>query len=227
MSLAALVALLAIAATPDAKPFTHEAHRATPCAGCHATTSSASAKHPGHDRCTPCHAEAFYEKPLAICTTCHEAVSLGTRSPLAAFAREDALRPRFDHKLHGATPACTTCHLSGAAPAHERCASCHEAVMADCAKCHAGAKPRRPSVLAGFTHEAHRADKKSGAPIECARCHADVAKTKVASDIKTPPVTTCASCHNGLVAFDVAQCQRCHPSEVAEKETPRSHRKDL
>jgi hypothetical protein len=130
----------------------HPAHRALPCARCHATAAASRTSRellvPSEATCNPCHAaQTAREAPSAArCGTCH--VGYGEDGPAVVPASSfPAPRLRFSHAAHRT----------------ERCESCHEGVrdvhlstrdqlptMSSCLRCHDGT---------------------TAAPRACATCH--------------------------------------------------------
>lgn len=255
------------------KPFDHGTHLATlikggdrklSCRDCHAvdTPSEGAAKSdylvckdtrapfPTHEKCTGCHAKAFFTKPLVICTNCHVKASFEEQADMKAQTGDQApLRTNFSHNLHLAADQrvkkrfeggkdCSFCHAftDGGKrvekPAHAQCCECHteprvEPNMTDCAGCHSRPRSDRSprSKVRKFSHADHKTDPVSGGALDCMRCHFEVPKAKQVSTLQLPKMDTCVECHQGEVAFDYAECLRCHGAGIEKKPVPADHKK--
>jgi len=251
------------------KPFDHGTHfaqlrklgdRLMSCEDCHTVTGSTSARpdicekprmpFPSHDRCTPCHAAAFYTRPLRICGNCHTVNELVVSPPLKEQNKPSApLRPNFSHKLHldpkervaaqlKVQKDCIFCHpptKQGKAfgrPTHAQCCDCHTKPeispnITQCAICHArpASEHATPSMIRRFSHGDHTVDPRTGATLECMRCHYAVPRANKVREIDMPVMATCVTCHLGEVAFDFANCLKCHHDDIAKKPVPKSHQR--
>lgn len=255
------------------KPFAHDSHLATPhktedrklsCGDCHAFETpkedatkadyaickDTRAPFPTHEKCTSCHAKAFFTKPLRICTNCHMSASFEQKSEMKPQTGEDApLRTNFSHQLHLSADQrvkkrfeggkdCSFCHAftDGGArvtkPAHNQCCDCHteprvEPNMNDCAGCHNRPSHERSprSSVRKFSHADHKTDPVSGSSLDCMRCHFEVPKSKKVTTLALPVMATCVECHQGEIAFDYAECLKCHGAGIDKKPVPESHRK--
>ena len=97
----------------------------------------------------------------------------------------------------------TGCHAQGGgpAPALDACDGCHRLGRATARIAKRAADPW--SVRKSFDHRAH--------PGACKSCHVDLQGADVIA-LPVPPKPTCASCHDGTVAFKLTgtSCTRCH-----------------
>lgn len=255
------------------KPFDHGSHLATDhekeerklsCSDCHAMEtpkegaprteypicSDTRMPFPTHDRCTGCHAKAFFTKPLVICTNCHVEVSFEKKAEMKVQTGDHApLRTNFSHNLHLLADQrvkkrfeggkdCSFCHAfkDGGKrvekPGHAQCCDCHtearvEPNMTDCAGCHnRPLHDRSPrSKVRKFSHADHKTDPESGGALDCMRCHFEVPKAKQVSKLQLPKMDTCIECHQGEIAFDYAECLRCHGEGIEKKPVPADHKK--
>lgn len=204
---------------------------------------------PAHKTCTGCHPKAFFTKPLQICSNCHTDNTFQAKPPLKAqTTRAAPRRTVFSHKLHmnpkqrvnrrfEMKKDCSFCHTfakdgSPTLPGHAQCCDCHtkdgvEPGINDCAGCHQRPEkdPHPRSKIQHFSHDDHGTDPRSGATLECTVCHTEMAKTAKLKDIVFPKMATCVDCHAGEVAFDYAECLRCHGEAEAKAPLPPGHPK--
>jgi len=203
---------------------------------------------PSHDKCNKCHSTAFFVQPLVICANCHIDNKFSEQPPMREqTTRAAPLQPDFSHKLHMDPTQrvkkrfdfgtdCTFCHTFSNAgakvdfPAHPQCCECHtqkdvQPNINDCAGCHKRPETeKRPkSLIEKFSHADHQLDPRNGLSLECSRCHFAVAQAEKVGTITMPIMATCVECHSGEVAFDYAQCLKCHEKSIAEKPVPPSH----
>ena len=146
---------------------------------------------------------------------------------------------KFSHSVHIDMFGCTDCHSDLYLPSSknktvsmaqmeqgESCGACHDggdafSVETDCGSCHTTRDIIFKTAGAGnilFSHEIHID------MVGCSDCHAQTYK----NISKSAPVTmaqmekgkSCGSCHNGGVAFSVAEdCSSCHPTKDITFET--------
>lgn len=215
-------------ARPDTR-FRHDgphadAVKAQPCSACHPLSPQGEIMVAGHTACTGCHADDFGARWPKKCGACHNATE-----PWRALIADRPLPERtefgatLDHSKH--TGDCTACHVlrtqttqlrpprghaacmkchrvtGGPAPQLTQCEACHRAGRATAREQERGADPW--SVRKAFDHGAH--------PGACTACHTDLAGADVVA-LPVPAKPTCASCHDGTVAFKLTgtTCTRCH-----------------
>jgi len=224
-------------ARPDAR-FVHAAPHdklvaSMPCNGCHPLTPHGEATVIGHAPCVPCHVKHFASDAPTICGACHN--STEPWRPLTADRRppdHTEFGANLDHAKHPA--ACTSCHAlttpaqqlrpprghascvgsgchaqaAGPAPRLDDCIGCHQLdLVTDREKSRAKAPW---SARERFDHRTHaRKD------TTCETCHQEM--VGAVATLRTPAKSTCAPCHDGKVAFDLAgtTCRRCHGDKRA------------
>jgi len=117
------------------------------CSACHTPTAAGSVelKRPGHDQCTPCHADDF-EKEIKpkVCAQCHSDFPPSSEGlfPFPRYKSTRAILFQFSHAMHvdkkarinpatGFRADCTFCHkfdekgIFAKFPGHTQCAACH------------------------------------------------------------------------------------------------------
>ncbi|MCA9688801.1 MAG: cytochrome c3 family protein [Nannocystaceae bacterium] len=151
-------------------------------------------------------------------------------------ARHNAVYPeqelplKFDHSRHLTLGMqCTDCHKSVAQsvrapennlPTGAACDGCHGArhprtagEPEDCNICHTAVEGGRVTATvktgAAKLHFSHKAHLARGT--DCATCHGDMSKVRLATSLQLPDEGTCLRCHDGLRARD--RCSVCHPSD--------------
>lgn len=165
------------------------------------------------------------------------------------------LASTFNHRLHldadriegavGFHTSCTDCHerdpnsRDPMLPGHKQCVRCHEEAdkakaalpMTECARCH---KQRDVELARGrilitgdlkFAHSDHERDM-GGDRVGCAECHADVSRSRTASDISVPAMRSCATCHEDSgkspERVRIARCDVCHTA-ITSGDAPANH----
>ena len=212
-------------ARPEAR-FRHDQHNALAgaCSTCHPLSPQGEIMVAGHTACTSCHADDFGARWPKNCGACHNATepwrALTADRPLPEKTEFGAT---LDHAKHPGDckachslrtqavqlrpprghAACIACHhlAGGPAPQMTQCEACHKAGRASAREQQRAADPW--SVRRAFDHGAH--------PGACTTCHVDLAGADVVA-LPVPPKPTCASCHDGTVAFKLTgtTCSRCH-----------------
>ncbi len=159
------------------------------------------------------------------------------RAQSAVYPRQE-IPLRFDHSRHLAKGMqCTQCHVDAERsqkssdrllPAASSCDGCHssqhpppfEAAPDEdaCSMCHAGANDlarritasvRMPPARLRFSHAQH-VGSGSGVEAPCERCHGDMSKVRLATELQLPDEASCLECHDGEKASD--RCGACHPN---------------
>ncbi len=150
------------------------------------------------------------------------ALGIGRSVTSNAFARADE-KPKllkFSHQKHVTDVGvdCETCHkevleneklTDRLIPDHTACQSCHEDELKNkCTFCHYSDTPERVNITPVrdliINHKKHIADQK----VKCVECHVGVDKSGLASDLGSPKMNACTTCHNGQTAAN--QCENCH-----------------
>jgi hypothetical protein len=135
----------------------------------------------------------------------------------------EALAATFSHALHldrgrmeratGGSVGCEDCHerdpqtRDPRVPGHKACARCHEKIegvkarlaMERCDGCHptSGVALAKCNVLNRdliFHHNTHEKDR-AGRRVACTACHLDADQSRNRSDMRVPPMSRCAVCH--------------------------------
>lgn len=203
---------------------------------------------PTHGKCNGCHEAAFRTLPLQICTNCHTQNTISEKPPMRPQGDKVVLHVEYSHKLHldpnqrvakrfKIAADCQTCHAfeDGGekvnTPNHANCCECHTAEhvepnINDCDGCHKSNKPQeRTSSLKFFSHADHTTDPLTGQTLDCMRCHSAVAEATNLTEVTTPVMSTCTTCHKGEVAFDYVKCLKCHEAGIEKRPLPEDHPK--
>jgi len=177
------------------------------------------------------HAGEYRNKvDLKRCADCHEKRKATiSMADIKIGSGERAVT--FSHKNHTAMISCTECH-PGVFPMkkgstkiayadHTKdvfCYSCHNNKKAafDCNKCHGSSMmPKGPLTYkvkgmsaVSFSHELHTG------MFKCDECHTKIWQMKKgAKKMKMDDMyagKSCGKCHNGTIAFETTQCDKCH-----------------
>lgn len=212
-------------ARPEAR-FRHDQHDALvgQCGACHPLSPQGQVMVAGHTACTSCHADDFGARWPKKCGACHSATepwrALTADRPLPAKTEFGAT---LDHAKHPGD--CKACHSLRTQATqlrpprgHEACIGCHHVTggpapqMTECAACHkAGRAAAREDKRAADPWSVRRAFDHAAHPGACTTCHVDLAGADVVA-LAVPQKPTCASCHDGSVAFKLTgtTCSRCH-----------------
>jgi hypothetical protein len=159
-----------------------------------------------------------------VFTTAHVSINEATRHFFGL--RPEPVQPiAFVHQVHAETAEleCTDCHISVARgpraniPDIRTCWSCHQNTIPD----HPEIKKIRAyrergedipwQRVYGWNDEAHVRFNHAPhirAQVECATCHGDVAKMKVAERVVNHTMGFCVDCHNRRNVSN--DCQTCH-----------------
>jgi hypothetical protein len=166
-----------------------------------------------------------------------------------------ALASTFSHQLHlnkgrmesatGHHVSCGDCHVRDQQsrdpqlPDHIACVPCHEQdarvkaalPMAKCGACHL---QRNVEIARGrifivgdltFHHATHETDR-TGAPVPCTACHANVDTSASREDMAVPAMERCAQCHEDARRSPdkvrMEHCQTCH-SKITSGAAPLDH----
>ncbi len=213
--------------------FSHARHDVAtlPCAACHSLSKTGEVRVANHAACatTGCHPDDFGRRKPVTCNACHDGIE--PWRPLVA-DRLPGESTEFGATLdHGKHPReCASCHSLSTTRTelrpprgHRACATagCHAVTggpapqLTSCETCHQrGGSDRREatrlaatwSVRSMFTHRAHLSK------TACTTCHSDLSAPDLLS-LAAPTKATCATCHDGTVAFKVTgtACTKCHP----------------
>lgn len=133
----------------------------------------------------------------------------------------------FTHQQHATRQACSECHPRlftagsnkpvgmAAMEQGKSCGACHDGkkafIVTDCVKCHTVSDVTfkvRETGPVPFTHRAHAGRQ------ACGECHPKIyhfGKVKPVGMAAMEQGKSCGICHDGKMAFTVAECAKCHP----------------
>ncbi|MEX0602218.1 MAG: cytochrome c3 family protein [Bacteroidota bacterium] len=140
---------------------------------------------------------------------------------------------KFNHEFHvkDAGIACLDCHEAAGTSTRAsdnllskkvNCQTCHEEQLStDCTYCHtsddvstyvAFASPKRELI---FSHAFHVTDRS----MTCETCHTGIDASTAAGGSHLPPMASCNTCHNDVVATNI--CESCHTNFASLR--PKEH----
>ncbi len=184
-----------------------------------------------------CHAAEYMSREPKICVVCHDTNEPWVKQTarirdfdVSEFGGEISHKTHQSNKAREGGIKCQSCHgdvfNDGEKPdSHAVCGSCHqgglEPVMSDCGSCHMlgrAAELRksdsRYTVRGRFEHSDHERDprEKKRAEPSCKVCHTGISDAESLSDIPSPTMKSCDSCHDGKLAFKTTgfDCVKCH-----------------